>query len=187
METLEEKITKLRLEEAKKLEISSILGEIKHSTFSRKGDESMVSVYPKTKEEIAVVFGLFPHTNEQTVIGFAGSADYTFDYPYRVNIQNPCRTSESFPFECLISYVSGQNEIRVHLPIAWIESFVVRQSRHITDSEYHYFIGCSHSELRKMTVPSYSFKSGSSINWYGGDKTQKEVCVCKSIIENLLS
>lgn len=136
-------------------------------------DKFHISARCKNLAEFRVVLSAYPATNKQTTIGTAGDSSFAvLNTPFRVDIDNPARPSNTFPFCYKISWESGDTEISISIPIELAPDFSRRIDRGIYDSEYHYFIGTPYSKLKSMRVTAYTF-NGSVINWYGGNKTLK--------------
>lgn len=136
-------------------------------------DKFNISARCKNLDEFKTVLSAYPATNKQTIIGTAGNSSFAvLNTPFRVDIDNPARPSNTFPFCYKVSWESGDIEISVSIPIELAPDFSRRIDRGIYDSEYHYFIGQPYSKLKSMRVTAYTF-NGSVISWYGGNKTLK--------------
>jgi len=189
MNTLEKKIKALKLEDSFKNKVKKDLKKIDHLAFmgGYEDDEPRLIAKCKDFNEALSVLKLYPPTNKQTVIGTAGDSYYkTLNAPFNIKLENPpvCNSSQTFQFE--ISYTSGKIDVQIELPINLFMEFVTRESRNITESEYHYFTGSSYDRLRSMKVMCYRFNNSNVINWYGGDKTLLDEIEIQNIIDSLM-
>lgn len=140
----------------------------------------------KDANEFKEVLAAYPATNDKQVIGTASDKYFcTLNSPFLVRIDNPAAPNQYNNFSVKISYQSNDIDMQIEMPINCISDFVRVSDRNITDSEHHYFIGCSYKELHSMKVRQYVFKAD-QISWYGGDKTLKDETSIKEIIDNLL-
>lgn len=145
-----------------------------------------ILVEVENKDQFKEVLAVFPTTNTITKIGSASSDIDPIQSPYRIDIDNPCSPNSFSKFKVQVSYQSDDTEIQVELPIEVIKDWVTTSKRKITDSEYHYFIGYSHNELRKKEVMCYVFPYPTKqISWYGGNKTLQSEEIISEIIDSL--
>lgn len=188
METLNEQIKHLKAEDKFKKETKKALKNIEHLCYISDKDFRII---PKCKnvEEFNQVLKAFKPTNKQTVIGTARDSYFkTLKTPFEIKLLNPCIPNQWNNFNIQIEYKSGKNDINITLPIETVKDFIIIESRKITDSEYHYFIGTTLAELHRMQVRSYNFKglcNDEVINWYGGDKTLLKLTMINDIIKTL--
>jgi hypothetical protein len=185
---LNAKIAKLQKEYELEAKAAEKLGSIKHMTIIhewKSGDKERIIINPANLDEFKAALLAYPATNEKTVIGTATDKYYKeLATPYRMDIDNPAKPCQWQPFEIHIEYWSDKTEIQIEMPIEYVQDFVNISERGITDSEYHYFIGVSHTGLRNMHVTCYNFK-GQQMGWYGGNKTLLDELVTNEIIEHL--
>ncbi len=184
---LQAKINALTIEHNFKNEIAETLPNINTLAFLGGHDNGQKRLVAKCKtiDEFNQVLDKYKPTNENTVIGMASDKFYAqLQTPFRINIDNPSRPNQYDIFKVTFSYTSNDIDVQIELPIETIIDFTTISQRNITDSEYHYFIGYSHSELRNMRVRCYNFK-GEQINFYGGSKTLLSVDSINEIITHL--
>lgn len=153
--------------------VSAALPDIEIMAYLGMWDKYTISAKCKNLAEFKAVLAAYPATNEQTTIGTAGNKSFAvLNTPFRVDIKNPARPSNAYPFCFKISWKSGDIEVSASIPIDFAPDFSRAIEREIYDCEYHYFIGVSDNKLRSMRIRAYTF-NGPVIGWYGGDKTLK--------------
>lgn len=148
-------------------------------------DTPRISVDAKDTGEFKAVLKAYPATNEQTTIGTATDKHYSvLNTPFRVDIENPASCTQYSPFLYKISWVSGDIDLSVSIPIETAPDFCRRIEREIYNSEHHYFTGVSMNKLHNMRVPAYTFNAP-CVSWYGGNKTLNHEGEIENIIEHL--
>lgn len=139
----------------------------------------------ENSEHFNEIISKLPPTNPTTTIGYASKEPTLLNTPFRIDLDNPCKTSEYSKFKLKIDYISNDIHVDIELPIELIKEWVYATNRNITDCEYHYFTGSSMVELRKIKVRCYAFNTPSQISWFGGNKTLTEESVINEIISHL--
>lgn len=196
METLEKKIEDLKKKHEIEIisaefgsEMEALFPDMEVLAYAREwnGVHKTLNIEPKTKEDFQEILKLLPPTNKETRIGSAGKDEKILKSPFRLDLINPCQTGRFSSFEMKVYYDSNGINLRIKVPIELVTDFIKRGSRYITDSEHHYFIGSSHSELRKMTVTQYYWNNPNYMSWYGGNKTLMDTKEIKEVIKHLRS
>jgi len=191
---LQKQIEKLTAEDNHKTTTCEKLGKIEHLAYlSERKDKTTFIINAKCKdlEEAKKVLTAYKPTNKNTIIGTATDKYHkNLKTPFNVKIENPpvCNSAQNFHIE--LGYMSDKYDVTIELPIKYVEELLRIEERHITDSEYHYFIGCSYDKLRSMCVRCYKFKdvlNDEVINWYGGDQTLCKVSIIETIINKILT
>ncbi len=191
---LEKQIEALKLEHEHKTTTSEKLGDIKHLAYLSEWKDKtsyVVNADCKNMEEAKKVLTEYKPTNKNTVIGTASDKYYKdLKTPFKVTIKNPPVQNSAQAYELKISYESDKHDVTITMPIEYIKDMVKTEERHITSSEYHYFIGMSHERLRTHRVRCYKFVNvlnDEVINWYGGDQTLCKVKLIETIINRILT
>ena len=194
MDSLEKKIQALKEEHKVQIlsekfsdEITRMFPNIKTLSYIKEwnGMKKTANFDLENEGDFKHVFNIFKPTNKEVVIGYAGKDSTVLKTPYRIDLENPPQTSRYSRFEMKIDYVSNDINLRIKIPIELVKDFVMRSSRKITSSEYHYFTGVSQSELYRMDVMSYTYNTNDYIGWYGGNKTLTSTDVINKIINHL--
>jgi len=135
-----------------------------------------------------IIHALNPNSD---TLFIAGSAkDYRSDRRYAITIVNICQENQFTKFEFQVQYKCGNSNVRITMPINFIETFVGRGLRNLSDNEYHYFIGVSNDDLRNMQVARYGFpdiERDRLVNWAGGNQTLLEGRLIDRIMDHLLN
>lgn len=134
-----------------------------------------------SRDEMDKVLQTFPPINKSIVIKPIGK-EKIVNSSYRVDIDNPATVNSVSRHEMRISYVTDDINVTIKLPIDMVEEYVYEYQRKINDTEYHYFTGLSHRQLRDKKVRAYKFKNSNVITWYGGTHTQLDETYIKNII-----
>lgn len=189
MSELEKQIEELKIKDSHNKLMAEKLCDIKHTAFCNEWKDCWnyyVSIDKATPEIFKQILIIFPATEQNHTITSSSQKDKTIDSPFRINLKNPPVVNNS-QYYCLeVEYMSDNLEVNVEIPIEFIQDFINISERHLSDSEYHYFIGVPHTALINMKIRSYVFKQNHDvINWYGGNKTQLNVKVIESIIDHL--
>lgn len=175
MKTLNEQIKLLKIKDAHDKKAAALMGNIEHLSIVHEWKNKntfRIVARCKDAEEFKQVLRTLPPTNENTTIGTATDKYYKLlNSPFRTDIENPAQAGNYSKHLIKFSYQSGKYDIQIELPISFVSDFVTATERPITDSEYHYFIGYSHNELRNLRVRSYRFNCMEEMGWYGGNKT----------------
>jgi hypothetical protein len=106
-----------------------------------------------------------------------GSTDYTIMSPYRFQL----KSSIDQPVMARITFSTKLCDIWLDFNAELIKPFWSQSYRPVSDTEYHYFGGCSTSEILRMQIPCGLFQ-GKSLAYFGGEKTLIEVSVINDII-----
>ena len=94
--------------------------------------------------------------------------------PYRIDIKNNYHNRKlKIQFELINNTViTIEIDFNNLQKTELLEDFFILTKRHLYDTETHYVNLPSHyKEFKDIRVPSYKFKNGESVNWYGGDIT----------------
>lgn len=134
------------------------------------GNKKRIVVQQADKAAFIDIISKLPPTNKTQEINSASGKERTLSTPFKINIENPCTTSQWTRHEVHISYISNNIEVEIELPIENIKNYITSGTRNITDSEYHYFPGYGLEKLKRMQVLAYSFIA-EQMSWYGGNKT----------------
>ena len=137
----------------------------------------------KSRNEIRKILERLPPVNETTTLKVSGK-EQVIDSPYRIDLKNPAVVNLVSQHEMYISYKTEHFGVTIVVPISMCMDYVIEYQRQITDSEYHYFIGVTHQQLRKKKVTAYTFENANIITWYGGTHTQCDPTYIKNIILN---
>ena len=184
---LETKIEKLKKEDALKKEVAKKIKGVDFYTFLRtdyiKGDKKRILFMFKdvkdVKAGIQQILKAFPvNRKKNQILAFAGRDDLKTANPFKLYFKNPCM----YERKAEICYNSGKFDIAIEFPENFYHFDVIEANqRNISDCEYHYFIGRSHIELRKIRVRQIRLKGFPYVNYYGGsvvnyiaDKAQQE-------------
>lgn len=185
---LSRQIEKLTAEHNFKNEVAEILKGFDYLAFItewKNKDQKRIIAKCKTKAEAAEVLAKYPATNNITSIGTATEKSHVeYENSFRIDIDNPPTYNSSQYYKYCISYESNGIDMQITIPVTEMPEFSERKERGITDSEYHYFTGVSMAKLRTMVVPCYVFKAP-QVNWYGGNKTLKDVNEVECFINSL--
>lgn len=175
MKTLTKQIEMLKIKDAHDKKAAALMGSIEHLAIVHEWKNKntfRIVARCKNTDEFKQVLRTLPPTNTTTTIGTATDRHYkVLNTPFRTDIENPAQAGRFSYYLITFGYQSGKYDIQIELPISFVSEFVTSTERPITDSEYHYFIGYSHNELRNLRVRSYRFNCLDEMGWYGGNKT----------------
>jgi len=151
--------------------------------FTKKYYDKSIMVWPQKNldpEKATEMLDAFPPTRFETNI-----LKSVISSPYRLILENPCSISRFSSFTLKVGWVHEELELHFNIPVEYVKDFTLPTSRHITDSEYHYFTGTDIKYLTTMMVPRRVFNRSQVINWYGGDQTLLCVDTINKILESI--
>lgn len=185
---LNEKIEQLREEYVFEQEAARLLPEgtdfmaIIHRRKNK--NEYAIKIKASSLKEAAELLKIFEPSEVSCVVGSSGK-DRLLSIPWRIDVINPCKPSELFPFCLQVYYQSKQYSITIQVLANTLTGYLIAGERNIYDTEHHYFTGQSYDKLRNMKVRCYGFGAFEKISWYGGDITLLDTHRALEIIEVL--
>lgn len=115
-----------------------------------------------------------------------GQKTIELNTPYQIKtISNVNKNPEaSFVWDSVVDGEAVKINAKIDAKFLIDEGYLTSGSRKVTDSEHHYFGGCSMREINLKQIPCANFSSiAKQVSYYGGDKRS----TCSDQIESIIA
>lgn len=166
METLEQKIEKLKKNNATDMYFAELLDEIDHMVVHSE-PRSWVTISLADGEQILVnkILELMPPTNKTSKVY---EADGYMQFPYKMSLNNPAVCNSANRYELKLTWSFGEYDVWLKIPTEWIRNYVDISSRKPNETELDiYFPRSGKKFTDNLTVRRYIWPTIQN-KYYGG-------------------
>jgi len=177
IESLESKLKKVRnehklevmaKEKLEGLKVLTFISEFKNKTTKNVVVDLLELEDSKITESIKLVLQQIPALKSNASFELSNKTINTHS-PFIFKFDNNCKYKQY----CNLEYKSlGSVEVTIKIPLEYYDKGELScETRPITESEHHYFVGCSNKELSNIRVYRYWFRDFGTMKYYGGSVT----------------